>query len=201
MSQAPKKRSLCTRCHYPLGQCVCHLIQEVSGNVTVWVLQDKHEAKHAKNTARLFALCYDNTRIVSFAETEQLTAFFEEVDPTQALLLYPSEQAVELESLSQSKIADIKHLIVLDGTWPKAKKMLLVDERLSQFQQGKFACAPSSQYEIRKSPNGEALSTLEAAVYALECLGDLQISNIRHFFSDAIALQWSKQPEEHKHRS
>lgn len=201
MSQPLTKRSLCLHCHYPLGQCVCHLIQRMSGEVTVWVIQDKQEAKHAKNTARLFALCYENTRIVNFALAEQMTAFYAAVDPMKALLLYPSEQAVELEKLSQSEQVDIKHLIVLDGTWPKAKKMLLVDERLIKFRHGKFAHAPCSQYEIRKSPNAEALSTLEAAVYALECLGDLQISNIRHFFSDAIALQWSKQPEEHKHRS
>lgn len=201
MSQAPNKRSLCAHCRYPKGQCVCHLIQRVSGNITVWVIQDKHEAKHAKNSARLFALCYDNTRIVNFSEDEQMAEFFGSVMPSEALLLYPSEQAVELEMLEQSDIATIKHLILLDGTWPKAKKMLLVDDRLTQFRQGKFAHAPSSQYEIRKSPNTEALATLEAAVYALECFGDLNISKVRHFFSDAIALQWSKQPEEHKHRS
>lgn len=201
MSQPPVKRSLCAHCRYPLGQCVCHLIEKVSGEVTVWVIQDKQEAKHAKNSARLFALCYDNTRIVSFADAEQMSAFYAALDPVSTLLLYPSEQAVALETMTPHEQALIKHLVVLDGTWPKAKKMLLVDDRLTQFKQGKFANAPSSQYEIRKSPNGEALSTLEAAVYGLERLGNLQISNIRHFFSNAIALQWSKQPEEHKHRS
>ncbi|SBS26072.1 DTW domain protein [Marinomonas aquimarina] len=201
MSQPPVKRSLCAHCGYPTGQCVCHLIAPVTGDVTVWVLQDKHEAKHAKNSARLFALCYDKTRIVSFAEPEQLSAFMDAVDPEQALLLFPGEQALAVESLSQAKIAAIKHLILLDGTWPKAKKMLWLEERLGCFKQGKFTHAPRSQYEIRKSPNAEALSTLEAAVYALECCGNAQISNIRDFFSDVIALQWSKQPEEHKHRS
>lgn len=200
MSQSTK-RLHCAHCHYPLGQCVCHLIQKVTGDVVVWVIQDKHEAKHAKNSARLFALCYANTRIVNFSDAEQMSFFFSMVNLDNTLLLYPSEQAVALEALQQPGASAIKHLVLLDGTWPKAKKMLLVDERLTQFRVGKFAHAPSSHYEIRKSPNSEALSTLEAAVYALECLGDLQIFKIRHFFSSAIALQWSKQPEEHKHRS
>lgn len=201
MTENLTKRATCSHCHYPLGQCVCHLISAIDGDITVWVIQDKLEAKHAKNTARLFALCYPNTRVVRFSCAEEMSLFLQQVSVSNSLLLYPGNHSSNMESLTNSEKQAVEHLILLDGTWPKAKKMLWVEPELAKFHQVQFSSPPTSQYDIRKSPHGAALSTFEAAVYGLECLGMLQISKLRNFFSAAIALQWSKQPQEHKHRS
>ncbi|SBT18053.1 DTW domain protein [Marinomonas gallaica] len=201
MTSPSSKRVTCLHCGYPLGQCVCHLIVSLEGDMTVWVIQDKHEAKHAKNTARLLALCYLKTVIVSFEDAEEMSNFFQSVDADNSLLLYPSGCSEGLETIEQSDKAKVKHLILLDGTWPKAKRMMLLESMLLRYRQVHFLTPPVSKYDIRKSPNNLALSTFEAAAYGLECLGMLQISKLRHFFSAAIALQWSQQPQEHKQRS
>lgn len=201
MSPNSVKRAHCVICGYPASHCICHLIQPVAGDVQVWILQDKQEAKHAKNTARLFSLCYPNTRIINVEDREQLISFYETVNTAQALLLYPSAQANTMETLEPNHKADIRHLVLLDGTWRKAKKMLLSESKLAMYQQVCFADAPVSKYDIRKSPSREALSTLEAAVYALECLGNNQVAVIQECFVGVLALQWAQQPIEHKHIS
>ncbi|WP_418903728.1 tRNA-uridine aminocarboxypropyltransferase [Marinomonas ostreistagni] len=191
---------MCPRCDYPEKQCVCRLIPLVEGDITVWILQDKTEAKHAKNSARLFRLCYAKTHIVSFSDNDALTSFFRKVRGDNTVLLYPSDVSEPIETCDTDKIGSISNIVLLDGTWPKAKKMYLVEPRLQTLKTVNFQSPPRSHYEIRKSPNANALSTLEAAAYGLECLGNLRMSSVRHFFHEVIKMQWSQQPDSHKHR-
>ncbi|MBM6550452.1 DTW domain-containing protein [Marinomonas ostreistagni] len=200
MSDLVGKRPICSACQYPAKQCICHLITPMDGRTQVWILQDKHEAKHAKNSARLFALNYTSTHIVPFTDDQALAHCLASCRPEETLLLFPEEEATPVERLSEDKKRCIKHVILLDGTWPKAKKMRLLEPRLNAYQSVSFASPPESVYEIRKSPNATALATLEAASYFLECVEDLQFSVIRHTFADIIALQWSQQPVAHKHK-
>ena len=196
-----KKRVVCQRCHYPERQCICHLVVSISDDTTVWIIQDKLESKHAKNSTRLFKLCYANTNVIAFSDLSAMQCFYEQVDVDAAVLLYPSDTATAIETLDEDKAKQIKHVILLDGTWPKAKKMFLTDNRLKRFTTVNFATPPVSYYEIRKSPNAKALSTLEAAAYCLEALGSLQMYKVRNFFSEVIELQWQLQPDSHKHRT
>lgn len=200
MSEPLGGRPMCDACRYPIKQCICHLLKTQDGRIQVWILQDKHEAKHAKNSARLLALCYSSTHVVSFTDAEALAHCFAACQPEDSLLLYPDDGATPVEVLSEDEKRSIKHVILLDGTWPKAKKMRLLEPRLNAYRCVSFAAPPKSVYEIRKSPNDTALATLEAASYFLECVEHLQFSIIRHTFADIITLQWSQQPVAHKHK-
>ncbi|RDL43845.1 DTW domain-containing protein [Marinomonas piezotolerans] len=195
-----QRRTICGHCNFPQATCICDLIPHVSGAVNIWVLQDSLEIKHAKNTARLLALGYSRTHLIDVSDTQQLNTFFQTVTPENGILLYPDDRAVLLERSDQSSLARVRHLILLDGTWRKAKKMFFTLPKLHCYPIVKFGTPPASLYSIRKSPDALSLSTLEAAVYALELLSSSNdYQPIRSFFQQVISRQWSKQPTHHKY--
>jgi DTW domain-containing protein YfiP len=83
-------------------------------------------------------------------------------------ILYPNENAISLEQ--NSPINALTHLILIDGTWRKAKRIFTLSKNLHSLPSFKLLPENNSDYRIRKAPNKESLSTLEATVYALQIL-------------------------------
>jgi DTW domain-containing protein YfiP len=98
--------------------------------------------------------------------------------PHGVSLLYPSEKAVELSASLVHKAEGnlihgplCHHLIVLDGTWSKAKRMYIENPWLHDLPHYKLLVASPSLYgAVRKEPKPECISTLESIVYALKVL-------------------------------
>ena len=84
-----------------------------------------------------------------------------------SLLLYPGEPAI---STSEALSADITQLIMLDGTWRKTAKLLHLNPWLHELPRLALDVNQPSRYRIRKSPRADGLSTIEAAVLALNTL-------------------------------
>ncbi|MCY1453771.1 DTW domain protein [compost metagenome] len=61
-------------------------------------------------------------------------------------------------------------LVVPDGTWRKARKMLHLNPLLAALPRVTLAQGGVSRYRLRKAPGPGALSTVEAIVQALETL-------------------------------
>jgi DTW domain-containing protein YfiP len=55
-----------------------------------------------------------------------------------------------------------EHLVVLDGTWHQAAKLLRENPRLAALPRLAFVPAAPGRYRIRKEPRDECLSTIEA---------------------------------------
>jgi hypothetical protein len=88
---------------------------------------------------------------------------------TQPLLLYPSEDAVELNAetlpgLSQGKPIT---LIVPDGNWKQASKVGNRIEVLKGVPWVKLPPGPISEYQLRREPNAYSVCTFEAIARAL----------------------------------
>lgn len=158
-------RPSCPRCCRPLTHCLCPLIPCVDSQTRVVILQHPDESGHALNTARLAALGLANAELLvgeRFGdELEQRLA-----DPAyRSLLLFPGEHT-ELPA-PQAHDAPPIQLIVPDGTWRKARKLLYLNPALEQLPR---LCLPeglTSRYRLRKAPQPGALSTLEAIVETL----------------------------------
>lgn len=101
--------------------------------------------------------------------------------PRGVALLYPSEKAVELSepffsmARHDEKEANLEshpcHLIVLDGTWSKARRIYFENPWLQSIPHYKLSLSSPSLYEgVRKQPKPGCLSTLESIVYALKVL-------------------------------
>lgn len=86
---------------------------------------------------------------------------FNLVVPPGSALLFPSANAVELAKLDY----EIKQLIVLDGTWAKARRMYYENPWLKLLPQLKLDLRKESLYsDVRHQPKSGCLSTIESIV-------------------------------------
>ncbi|XP_048420167.1 uncharacterized protein LOC103966996 [Pyrus x bretschneideri] len=104
-------------------------------------------------------------------ELDEYVEFEVEVPPG-SVLLFPSEEAVSVGDLEAMDIK-VKNLIVLDGTWSKAKRMYGENPWLKLLPHLKLNVEKMSLYsEVRLQPKPGFLSTIESIVYALKAVGD-----------------------------
>lgn len=164
-------RELCTNCHYPISHCLCDALTPAAHKTAIIVLQHPSEVKNAKNTVRLLELISPNCKTI-VGETEQ---HFAELrlqimqQPEHYALLFPDERALNLQQDKSSSV-DFKYLLVIDGTWKKAKKILFQNPWLNDVVKVSFDQEYESQYQIRASKVQGGLSTIEAVAFALEHL-------------------------------
>ncbi|HCG38271.1 DTW domain-containing protein [Pseudomonas stutzeri] len=156
-------RPRCSRCQRPSSLCLCALIPALDSRTQVLILQHSSEASHALNTARLAALGLRN------AELRVGERFEDDCDAARpSYLLFPGEGAMPLGSRADA--AQPVRLIVPDGTWRKARKILHVNPWLAELPRVTLPEGLSSRYRLRKAPMPGALSTIEAIVTALNLL-------------------------------
>ncbi|XP_057819029.2 uncharacterized protein LOC131032118 [Cryptomeria japonica] len=89
--------------------------------------------------------------------------------PSGSALLFPSENAVDL--LPGFADFEVKHLVVLDGTWGKARRIYYENPWLRLLPHFRLPLKwPSIYSEVRREPKPGCLSTIESIVYALKIL-------------------------------
>jgi DTW domain-containing protein YfiP len=132
----------------------------------VLILQHPSEVKHALNTARLAALGLNNAELVVGEQFAELHALLNRPG-YRSCLLFPGEGASVLEAVP----SDLPmQLVVPDGTWRKASKLLHVNPLLAALPRVTLPVGGESRYRLRKAPMAGALSTIEAIVQALDIL-------------------------------
>lgn len=161
-------RPRCERCQRPLDHCLCPLIPSLDSRTRVVLLQHPSEVSHALNTARLAALGLVNAELRVGEVFDDLQALLA-TPGYRPVLLFPGEQAQEL---SAYKVGDEMPLLLIvpDGTWRKARKLLYLNPLLDALPRVTLGQVPPSRYRLRKAPEPGALSTIEAVVEALNAL-------------------------------
>jgi DTW domain-containing protein YfiP len=131
------------------------------------LLQHPSEVNHALNTARLAALGLNNAELIVGEVFEDLPTLLSRPG-YQARLLFPGDDAQPLQAYTAT--GEPLLLVVPDGTWRKARKMLHLNPLLAALPRVTLAEGGVSRYRLRKAPGPGALSTVEAIVQALETL-------------------------------
>lgn len=160
-------RARCERCLRPQSHCLCALIPSLDSRTRVLVLQHPSEVNHALNTARLATLGLRNAQLRVGEVFEDLPELLNQPG-YQARLLFPGEQAQPLIAEGAESLPTL--LVVPDGTWRKARKLLHCNPLLAALPRVTLGEVGVSRYRLRKAPDAEALSTLEAIVHALQTL-------------------------------
>ena len=160
-------RPTCPRCQRPLSLCLCPLIPELDSRTRVLILQHPSEVGHALNTARLAALGLRNAQLRVGEVFEDLPQLLAQPD-YQACLLFPGDESVALGAYAPDEKPLL--LVVPDGTWRKARKLLHLNPLLAALPRVSFNGAAPSRYRLRKAPQEGALSTIEAITAALDVL-------------------------------
>jgi DTW domain-containing protein YfiP len=160
-------RPRCERCLRPVPHCLCPLIPQLDSRTRVLLLQHPSEVDHALNTARIAALGLVNAQLVVGEVFDNLQELLNQPGYT-ACLLFPGDDARPLVAGSADARATL--LVVPDGTWRKARKLLHLNPLLAALPRVTLSEVPASRYRLRKAPAADALSTLEAVVHALQTL-------------------------------
>ncbi|MBC3270438.1 DTW domain-containing protein [Pseudomonas sp. SWRI81] len=160
-------RPQCPRCLRPQTHCLCKLIPRLDSRTRVLLLQHPSEVNHALNTARLAALGLTNAELIVGEVFEDLPTLLNRPG-YQARLLFPADDAQPLQTYAPSDEPLL--LVVPDGTWRKARKLLHLNPLLAALPRVTLAEGGVSRYRLRKAPGPGALSTVEAIVQALQTL-------------------------------
>lgn len=163
----------CPRCRLVRTRCVCAEVPRIANRTEVLVVQHPREQHHPIGTARFVDLGLERSQIVvadriegTGDERERLIAGIG--FPKGAALLFPSEDARDVETLSEGERPDC--LIVIDGTWSQAKRLFLDDPRLAALPKVRFTPEQESRYRIRREPQKDFVSTVESIAEVLRSL-------------------------------
>jgi len=161
-------RPRCERCQRPLDHCLCPLIPSLDSRTRVVLLQHPSETSHALNTARLAALGLVNAELRVGEVFDDLGELLE-APGYRPVLLFPGDGARALTAYGETDDTPLL-LIVPDGTWRKARKLLYLNPLLDALPRVTLAQVAPSRYRLRKAPEPGAVSTIEAVVQALNVL-------------------------------
>ena len=160
-------RALCTRCLRPESHCLCALIPALSCRTRLLVLQHPSEARHALNTARLAVLGLAGARRVV---GETFTPDVWETPGYAPRLLFPGPAAEVLTPGYGQELDQPIQLIVPDGTWGHARKLLHINPELAALPRVMLPAGLTTRYRVRHADIPGALSTIEAVTHALNAI-------------------------------
>jgi DTW domain-containing protein YfiP len=155
-------RAMCYKCVRPASHCVCEYIQSFKAHCNFLILQHPHERKKYYSTSKIVLNAISNSKVlygVTFDESEVSAS----LDGKIPYLLYPSQDAIDCSNLN---LNDDSTVIIIDGTWVEARKIVYRNKFLQSLPKISFKQPILSQYKIRKQPKDFCLSTLE-------CIGHL----------------------------
>ncbi|KAA8601491.1 tRNA-uridine aminocarboxypropyltransferase [Pseudoalteromonas agarivorans] len=193
-------RQVCERCLFTPSTCICGAIKRLTNKVSVVILQHPSEEKIAKNTAKLLNLSLTDCKIIK-GENNTDFAMLNSLPLDSTVLLYPNEHATYLDDTNpKPALSNITHLIVIDGTWKKAYKILQLTPLLTKFKTVSFKQLPQNRYAIRKAPRADSLSTLEAVAHSLLLIEQLNPAPLYNLLDELIQKQTQHMPEHVKAR-
>lgn len=161
-------RLCCTRCLRPGLYCVCPHVVRVKNRTRVLILQHVQEQRHPLNTGRLAALSLQNCELWVGEYFPRLAE--EIVASPSASLLFPGPGACIPSAPARDVDRGSALLIVPDGTWRKARKIVHANPVLSSLPWWQLPAGEPSRYRVRKTNEAAAVSTIEAIVRTLSAL-------------------------------
>lgn len=162
-------RPTCARCRRPTVVCYCAHVVAIPAQTRVVLLQHPREEDRPIGTAHMASLCLPSASVhvgTNFDDAPILEEILGD-ERRSAYLLYPGDDARDIvNDPPQEPIT----LVVVDGTWAQAKKLVKTNARLAAMPRVSFVPPSPSEYRIRREPKETYLSTLESLVLVLGAL-------------------------------
>lgn len=181
-------REHCLQCHYPVKTCVCYAVAATIHETKIIVLQHPDEVKNAKNTVRLAALSCNNIDIIVGESADDFESVRQSTEHGHSALLFPAENSGQYNLTADTTI---RQLIIIDGTWRKAKKIYQLNPWLHRLPHFAFDDQYLNQYRIRSTNVEHSLSSLEAIAYGLESIEGTSPNNLLKLLN-AFTVEFTK---------
>jgi len=169
MTVSFEPRSVCPRCRRPTRACYCAHLPRIDTRTRVVIVQHPRERDVPIGTAHMATLCLPNAELHVVTRVAEEPALARALsDPERpAILLSPGDGARDL--VREPPKGPVT-LVVVDGTWSQAKKIIKHDPALLALPRYAFVPPSPSEYRIRREPHETFVSTIEALMYTLGAL-------------------------------
>ncbi|MBA2403899.1 MAG: DTW domain-containing protein [Bdellovibrionales bacterium] len=172
------KMNLCLSCRRRLLTCVCQYLRPFETQSRFVILMHPMEFKKEKvGTGRFTHLILKNSEIIVDVGFDENKRFLEVIADKryQTVILYPGEVTVDLSKAESADKLGEKPLqfIVIDGTWPCAKKMMKLTTKLHHMPRVSFDTLRISEFQVKHQPMPGCLSTVESIHQVLLDLNNL----------------------------
>ena len=163
-------RPYCEKCQFPRRTCICELVSSVdvmAYNGEIHVLQHPDEVGHAKNSLTLVTQLLPHVQVWHGENPQDFSELAHQVShsPNSWGCFYPCKNSVE-NTASNPELPNT-HLIFIDATWRKARKIWHLNTWLHNLPLYHLSSDYTPQYHIRKNHAAHQLSTLEAIAHAI----------------------------------
>lgn len=174
-----RERGLCLSCLRPPLTCYCEKIRRFDPKIEFVILIHGREAQKRIATGRLSHRTLVGSQLIQGYDYTQNARVNEILaDPARhCVVLYPGEGSVDLTQASRSARREIfpagkrPVVFVIDGTWITARKTMQRSANLAALPRISFDPGRPSRFRVRKQPQENFFSTLEAIHETIELLG------------------------------
>ncbi len=171
--------SACDTCHRPTVACVCDRITAYPTQRRVLILQHPQERDALLGSAQILEASLPQAKLVVGLSWPNLAAALGEaaVDARRWAVLFPDRESLgdraETRSGAPLEPASLAGIVVLDGTWSKAKTLWWRNPWLNKLNRLSLKPEKPSIYgRLRAEPRRELVSTLESVAAALTLCGE-----------------------------
>ena len=183
----------CPGCRLVPSHCVCSLHPVVPTRAGVCLLMADIEPLKPSNTGWLIADVVPDTFAFGWARTEVHPDLLELLaDPQwQPYVVFPGEfvapERVVTEVAAACASAGKRPLfILLDATWPEARKMFRKSPYLDRFPVLSLQPEQISRYQLRRSRRDDHFCTAEVAGLCLDLAGEPQAAQVLQTYLDVF---------------
>ncbi|HEY4157947.1 MAG TPA: tRNA-uridine aminocarboxypropyltransferase [Polyangiaceae bacterium] len=169
----------CETCHRPSVACVCDRVVSYGTERRILILQHPQERDALLGSAQILEACLPKAQIVVGLSWPNLAAALgeAELDAQRWAVLFPDRDAPNARVAGRGgtliEPATLEGIVVLDGTWSKAKTLWWRNPWLSKLNRMTLKPSKPSIYgSLRAEPRREFVSTLESVAAALTLCGE-----------------------------
>lgn len=173
--------------HLPL--CFCADLKPIALSTKLVIVMQYKEFHTITNSGFLAERLLPNSEIRFRGSPNKTTPKLNDLllPEAQAAVLYPTASAKTLDHAYPLAENPIKTLVVLDGNWGQASKMVRRHPVLQKLPKVKLAPGAPSKYHLRKNQIPGNVCTFEAIARALGVLENSQIqSQLEHHLDQMV---------------
>lgn len=176
----------CPRCGLRY-QCICSQSPTLDITTHIALLTHPNETTRATNTGKLLASSLPHCQVHIWDRVNPPVELVKQIAEQPNYLLFPSEDAIEVNKLQASINAHENQsaplFIILDGTWQEAKKMLNKSPWLQTLPKVILSNEQISNYRLRRNQAEGNLCTCEVGITLLQQLEPQNdVSSLQQYF-------------------
>ena len=168
MTRQRKLRERCGVCASSRTLCLCDVVPRIELKTRIALIIHHRELSRNSNTGLLALKALVNSAVRIRGEGREALDLQELLDSEyRTFLFFPCADAVELDRALVSEENRPVQLIVPDGTWRQAKKILSRHPELKELPRVKISTPRSPTFQLRAQSRPERMATLQAIAHGL----------------------------------